>query len=388
MKIEFSGDTQTQQSVRPAQDRIKQARPPRVPVLRILITLLIFAGIGYAGYRFYYMKSIHTFGVVSSQNQKIIAPQEGVVENLNIARGRPIAAGERMLTIAPLLTTDQAEAQARVLDEIQKSDSVRNLQRETAITMAEKEVDRVKRLNSEEIAQRDADYELARLETLKLKEFLAQKEQRLTKLNELFKLDAAIQSDIDAAANEVQLARRSHQQAAVTENLAKTRALPSVSTLEVAMLQLEAAQKSPAVNTADLERAKFELDLSKEKRIATDLNSVFDGIILELEVSEGSAVREGEVIGSMVQTDKVWIDAFIPSRQYGLINEGDDAKIYIPGASTPILGKVSEKLGAVVNVPENLSDNMPRETSTLYARIELPEGENLLPGLEVRIVVE
>lgn len=388
MKIDFNGEKQSQPAVRPAQDRIKHARPPRVPVFRILVTLVIFGAIAFAGYKFYSMGTVYTYGVVSSQNESIIAPREGHVENLNVARGRFVARDEVMLRITPSMTPDEADAQARVLSEIAKSDATRNLERDTSIEMAEREVERLEKLNTEEIAQREADYELARLETLKLKEFLDQKIKRLNKLKELFSLDAAIQSDIDTAENEVQLARRSHQQAQVTEKLTKSRSLTSESQLEVAKLQLDAAKKAPVVNTADLERAKFELDMSRDKQMPVDLVAVFEGLVLELEVTNGSYVKEGEVIGSMVQTDDVWIDAFIPSHQYDLIEEGSQAKVYIPGATDPIIGTISEKLGAVVRPPEILQDDLPRQTTTLYARIELPEGVSLLPGLEVRIVVE
>ena len=388
MKIEFSGESQTQQSVRPAQDQIRQARPPRIPMLRILITLIIFGSIGYGAYRFYYMQSIHTYGVVSSQIESILAPRSGVVSNITIARGLSVTEGDSLFIIDPILTNDETDARARVLDEIQKTDSASNQQRKTSIQLAEKEVQRILKLNTEEIAKRDADYELARLETLKLKEFQEQKLKRLNKLKDLFALDAAIQSDIDGANNEVQLARRNYQQAQVVEKLAKTRALPSENALEVANLQLEAARSAQVVNTADLERARFQLELSKDEQVSIELTSPFDGLVLELEVVAGSHVREGETIATIVQTDKVWIDVFVPTRQYALINEGDEAKIYVPGSADPIFGTVSEKLGAVVRPPEILRDDLPRQTTTLYARIELPKGENLLPGLEVRVVIE
>jgi multidrug resistance efflux pump len=110
--------------------------------------------------------------------------------------------------------------------------------------------------------------------------------------------------------------------------------------------------------------------------------------VLELEVVNGSLVREGETLASIVQTDNVWVDVFVPSRQFNLISEGDEAKVYIPGSPDPIIGHVSEKLGAVVRPPEILRDDLPRQTTTLYARVELPEGQLLLPGLEVRVVIE
>ncbi|MFP6596147.1 MAG: HlyD family efflux transporter periplasmic adaptor subunit [Candidatus Hydrogenedentota bacterium] len=388
MKIEFSGETQTQQSVRPAQDQIRQARPPRVPMLRILIALLISGAIGYGAFRFYYMQSVHTYGVVSSQTESILAPQAGVVGDMTISRGRSVTEGDSLLTILPILTNDETDARARVLDEIQRTDSSRNQQRETTIQLAEKEVQRILRLNAEEIEKRNSDYELARLETLKLKEFQEQKQKRLTKLEELFKLDAAIQSDIDAAENEVQLARRNYQQAQVVERSAKTRVLPSESELEIAKLRLEAAHSAQVVNTADLERARFELELAKDKQVPMVLTSPFNGLVLGLEVVTGSHVREGETIATIVQTDDVWVDVFIPTRQYALISKGDQAKIFTPGNPDPITGSVSEKLGAVVRPPEILRDDLPRQTTTLYARIELPVGVSLLPGLEVRVVIE
>ena len=110
MKIEFNGETQAQASVRPAQDRIKQARPPRVPMLRILTTILIFGAIGYAAYRFYYMQSIHTYGVVASQTGTILAPQSGVVGDLTVTRGLSLNTGDPLMTIYPLLTSDEADA--------------------------------------------------------------------------------------------------------------------------------------------------------------------------------------------------------------------------------------------------------------------------------------
>ena len=388
MKIEFSGDTQVQQSVRPAQDRINKARPSRVPILRILITLLIFGALGYGVWRFYHMQSVYTYGLVSSQVESIHAPQDGTVKDVNVSRGRSVNVGDAMMTIDPVVTSDTAEAQERVLEEIKKSDSVRIERQKLTIEMAEKEVERLSKQLTEEDMKRKTDYELAQLETLKLKEFQGQKQKRLAKLKKLFELDAAIQSDIDSAENEVQLAKRNYQQAVVAEKLAKSRALPSESALKMAQYQLESIRKSPTTSSADLEQAKFQLDLSKNKLEPIIISSLFNGLVLELDVVNGSTVRAGQEIASVIQTDEVWVDVYIPSRQYDLLQEGEEAEIFIPGSADPIIGIVSEKLGAVVRPPEILRDDLPRETTTLYARIDLPEGTDLLPGLEVRVIID
>src|SRR5690606_18497523 len=109
-------------------------------------------------------------------------------------------------------------------------------------------------------------------------------------------MDAAVQSNVDMAENEVQLAQRNLDQARIDLETAKARAVPGEAELTRAKLELERLQNLPEPPELAMDRAKFELDFASKRREPIAFHAPFDGVVMDVHAANGALVSEGKSV--------------------------------------------------------------------------------------------
>jgi len=389
MRIDYQNSGSTQQPVMPAQTRMRDARTPKRPVLRILVLLLLIAAGAGAYWWYARLGAVYTYGIVAARMTPYYAPFEGVVSDLELDRGDHVAQGETLFVLTAAQPENVRDAQDALLGEIDRQKARAEQARENLVAQAEKEVERLQAVVEDEEIRARAAVEAARLEAAKREEVYRARAGRLDRVEDLHALGAAVQSDVDAARTAARVARREWDQARQALQAAEQRTLTSAAALEKAQLEYERLRDGDPVDTAALERGRVELAVAQTRPAAATIQSLFDGVVLEVGAINGAQVEDGRVVANIATRDNIWVEAYIPPEDARRVEAGASAKLYFPGEPEPIPGVIAEHSGAAVRVPEILRDKLPNQIMGVYTRIEFtpPDGFPVVPGARVRIVI-
>lgn len=386
MKIKFTTPPDYQQPVSNVQLQVRSAPRIKYPVFQILILLAFVAAVAFGVYQYKTLRSVYTYGIVASDTEYFVAPFDGVVETFGLQRGYPVKAGDLLFTVVPAVPADTGAAEQDVVEGMEKAHDAATLEQQHRAAQAAREIERLEQVLAEEQAKQAHAIALAEEEVRKLEAFHAAKVQRWTQYTDLLAMDAAVQSDVDGAALEMQLAEHNLAQARIDERLARERPQPSEALLQQARLALERETSVDADPALALNLARFKLELASGQREPVSFRAPYDGVVTETNASSGTRVNTGRAIVSLAATSGVWVDAYIPSKRALGVAPGQAVQVYVPGVDTPIAGTVAVESGTAVRVPEILRSHMPRVETAAYSRVHTPPAPGLYPGTVVRVV--
>lgn len=116
---------------------------------------------------------------------------------------------------------------------------------------------------------------------------------------------------------------------------------------------------------------------SAERQI--DIVAPANGVVTELAVREGAAVRSGMLIATLADLSEVWVFAEVPEAQGAWLRTGQTATVVVPSTSAETLrGRV-----------DYLYPEVAAATRTLRVRIVVPNhGFALRPGTSARVTLQ
>jgi multidrug resistance efflux pump len=390
MRIDFQNSGTTQAPVTPAQTKMRNARTQKRPVLRMVVLLALAGGAAWGVWWFMRVGTVYTYGVVTARVTPYYAPFEGVIGGLALERGQHVAQGAALFTLTSTQPVNIRAAQDSLITEIDRQKGVAEEARQNEIAQAQKEVERVRAAYEEESAKRQAAIEIAKAELAKTKDIYASRQRQAERAKDLFGLGAAITSDVDAARDAAQVARRTLDQAGVALKAAEQIGVASPAELAKAELALKQLQEGKPQDTSALERGRVELAVAQTRPAPVAVTSLFDGIVMDVGAVNGAQVESGRVVATIVARDSIWVEAYVPAGQARRVRTGGEALIYLPGEPGPVKGTIADDSGAAIRIPEILRDKLPSTMTGIYTRVNFtpPVGVPVVPGSRVRVVIE
>lgn len=161
----------------------------------------------------------------------------------------------------------------------------------------------------------------------------------------------------------------------------------------VAVIQADYAETQSGLRALDLavQQAQRNLDL-------TQLRAPYAGIITHLTPQRGDLVSPGQVLGAIVPTDQLYVEANFKETQLGGISAGATAKITVDGISgqkfTGTVTSISPATGAMFSLlpPQNATGNFTKVVQRFPVRISLPAAVlasgQMRAGLSVVVEVD
>lgn len=395
MRIDFQNSGETLQAVTPAQIEMRDARIKKRPILGFVLLLIIIGGGAYGYYLFSRVDTIYTYGLVEAKYTPYYAPFEGTINDLSLERGQLVSEDDILFTLTPAPSETVREAQDALLDEIERLNEQAGELRANVIEQAQKDVDRLQAAYDDEAARRKAAESNAGIELEKLKNVYTSRKRQSDRVSDLFAMGAAIQSDVDIARDASDVAYHTWKQAELGLSVAQEQNEASVAALDKAKLELVRLNQENASDARALERGRLKLSVAQTRPDDLTVRSLFDGIVLEVGAVEGSRVEAERIIISVADRGNIWVEAYVSEKYARHVHAGAEVIVRIPGSGvmpntvTEIAGTIANDPTTALRVPELLRDNLPRQQSGIYVRINLSLTDDtlILPGGQVEVVI-
>jgi len=384
MKLSFNEDqSSTQQAIRPDQRKIRQSPIRHFPIGRLFLLFIFLAVVAFGVKYVVESRQMRIFGVVSSQNQIIAAPQAGFIREMYVTEGQRVKKGDLLMRFQPhtasfALTSPTLNANQEKVS----PDSMPITRAQYAVEKAKNEVERLEQLFREAEKKREVDIEIAQMEmdamlegstaeeanrksailrnqieVQKLEEFLATKQERTERIEKLIKMDAAVSEQLKVAKHEVRLAQHNLEQARVDLAQAKQTS-DKIDPMErrrmQSQLQLAKAKGNPyeqllAQARIDLKVAKQNVELIQEDPNAEinieypsaspemsmlKIYAAFDGIVTRVNGASGSLIGSQNTILTVSGTEENWIRIYVRPDQAANLHQGAKIRIYVPKRAT------------------------------------------------------
>jgi len=390
MRIDFQSSGTTQAPVTPAQTQMRNARTQKRPILRFVLVAALLGLAAWGAWAFLRMGTIYTYGVVAARSTPYYAPFEGVISDLSLARGQQVAQGAPLFTLTSMQPDNIRAAQDSLVAEIDRQKSLADQARHYEMERAVKDVDRLQAAYEEDKAKRESAVALAEAEVAKSRDASAMRRKQADRTEELFGLGAAISSDLEAARNAAQIARRTLDQAEIALKAVTDIRVASRADLDKAELFLRQLQEGKPEDTSALERGRVELAVAQTRPAPVKVASLFDGVVMEIGAVNGAQVESGRVVATLAARESIWIEAYVPASKGRKVRAGGEALVYLPGEPEAIKGTIAADSGAAIRIPEILRDKLPSTMTGIYTRIDFtpPVGTSVVPGSRVRVVIE
>ena len=380
MKVRFHENDGTQKPVKPEQNTMRAAQGNKKPISKIIgimaaIALVIILSIWITRAR-----SVHTYGIISSPLQEMRAPFYGEVQQITVQRGDYIKKGDLLLTIVMLPPTNERTAQQQLQKQlVVKKKSVQQ--------DAQLELAKIKAKYDEAEAIRLSAIAKARIEVSKLKAFQDNKKADYEKTQEMFKMDATVAANVDAAQRAMQLAEHNLQQAKADHQLAIKKSNPYKQDLQRVHGNVGALSKGETTADIAVEQAKLDVLIARNEPQVQEFRAAFDGIVMEANAVKGGNVSPQELLVSIADPANIWLDAYVPVQKRSFVEIGREVTIFVPGDGESVTGQISGSKAAVVRTPEILQEKMPHTNTTIYNRVAITDPKGLLPGNIVKVMI-
>ncbi len=362
MNIRFRTPGSTQPAVQPAQAAMRDERPRRLPVIRVLLLLLALAAGGWAVWRWINVLYVNAHALVISEISEMHAPRRSLVGDVKIRRGDSVKKGDLLFILsAPDAVADLRSAESEV------ASARARLEGGGLPIGTPPAADAASRLNEA--------YELARLEVQKQTALHDQKHDRYESLVTLAKMDAATETETRQARTEMELSLVALRQAEIALEAASQR-------------KSLASHADPEALKSAVTAAEARLDRTRREAGPTEYRALFDGIVQELNLSKGATVESGILLVAIASKERITIDAYVPASRAAGVKAGSPARIYPPGRATPVYGRVMSSASAESTVPKALQAYMPDTPTAAIIRIEPAEVAGFTPGGVVRVRID
>jgi HlyD family secretion protein len=323
---------------------------------RIVLVVLVLGLAGFAAWRFVLASSavppgvIIASGRIEGDDSAVAAKVAGRIREISVREGDAVEAGQvigvlddeqiRAREDQAAAAVRQAEARVRLA---QHQITVLNEQlRQNRFGVDQARADAEGRVNEAEgrlaaaeaqLAQAQASYTQAKwdreaMARLFQRELIAEQDTRRAASTE--EAQAAV---VAAARRQVEAARGALK--AAQANLIN----PAIRTSQVAAVQgqLLQAEADIAAAQAEAERARASLEEARANRKDLRVLAPFSGTVTTRTAEPGEVITAGTPIVTLVNLGEVYLRAFVPEGQIGLVKIGQPARVYLDSsATTPI----------------------------------------------------
>lgn len=153
--------------------------------------------------------------------------------------------------------------------------------------------------------------------------------------------------------------------------------------VEIARLAVEQAQadvNQAEANLTQVQAQKTLIDLQLEK---TCVYSPLDGVVLNKNLEAGEVVAAGISFITIGELDNLSIKVYLPEDQYGVINLGDQAKVYVDSFPNTTFDAVVVDIAEQAEyTPRNVQTSDGRKTTVFAVTLSVQDANHQLkPGM-------
>lgn len=112
-----------------------------------------------------------------------------------------------------------------------------------------------------------------------------------------------------------------------------------------------------------------DIQLLKAQIAKTEIRAPFSGKVGLRNVSDGAVITQGNTVATLVNTDKLRVDFFVPERYAGIVSNGKQVSLEIDGIKEPIQAKVIATESKIDLASRNIK-----------VRAEVVNSKKLIPG--------
>lgn len=388
----------------PLSDRL----PKRTINKRLLLgVVLAIAGLGFIAWYFLSRPAtdrIEMSGRVEGYETDVGTKVPGRVQEVTVREGAQVKAGELLVqldddeiraelegAIASINAARQQEANARLQVSVIESQI-----NEAQLNLAQSQEDTQGRVNQAEasLATTDAQLEQARAQVQEAEAQLELARSDRDRFVQLAREGAVTQQRADQAQTSYQtaLATLNSRQAAVAA------AQRQVNAAEGSLTQVRSATFNPEIRQSQLNRLSTQLQQAEtqlaaaqaevrnaqanRQQIEAQLNdltivSPIDGVVTVRSIEPGVVVTTGRTLLTLVDLNDVYMRAFIPEGQIGLVRIGQEAFVYLDSNPDQALtGEVIAIDAEASFTPENVyfKEDRVQQVFGVRIRIDSPNG--------------
>ncbi len=147
--------------------------------------------------------------------------------------------------------------------------------------------------------------------------------------------------------------------------------------------QIDEGDTKLARKVAILEKRKTQaevgLQLARDILDATKIRATGSGIVAELKVDEGSVLYPGQQLMSIIRTDKLKLDIYIPLEKVKQVKKGDPVKVTVDASPEEIFrGNVTEISGKAIFAPSNITTDELELLRVIKVTVEVDNKDGIL----------
>ncbi|MGV8987690.1 MAG: HlyD family secretion protein [Cypionkella sp.] len=349
----------------PAQTPVVPPKSRRKPVILGVVAVALI-GLGATKGRDYWMDGRFMVSTddayVQGNIAQVSAKIQGYVSAISVVENQKVAAGDVLLQL-----DDGDYKIALELAQSKITTQTQTLKRIDAQTTA------AKAAVEQAVAQKDAKDAALRNATLVAE-----------RTHNLLQTKAVAQASVDTADADLDQA---------TADLAGAKAQIASAQANVAVMQAEYLETQSGLRALELavQQAQRNLDL-------TQLRAPYAGTITNLTPQPGDLVSPGEILGAIVPTDQLYIEANFKETQLAELSAGATARITVDGIEgqtfTGAVTSISPATGAMFSLlpAQNATGNFTKVVQRVPVRISLPApilaSGQMRAGLSVVVEVD
>ena len=323
----------------------------RFPLIIVLV-LLLLAGGGWWIYSTYYTGqtgAILATGTIEGTEVALSAKNAGTIATLSISEGDAVKQGQLVAVISRNDLVAQRDQDAEAVVEAQA-----------------KLDDLVSGARDQEIAQAQANVNIAQINSNKAADDLAKRQQ-------LFQQGAVSQDVLD--------------QYQVAANLTSNQ----LDSAKAALRLLQAGSRPDAINAAQDEVQRNQAVLQSMQAVLNDLNviSPINGTVLTKNYEQGEFVQAGAAIATLIDLNDMWIRVYIPTDQLPAIKLGQQVRFTVSGLSRVFTGAVEEINSQGEFTLKTIQTEEERANVVFGVKIKIDnEGGILKPGMPADVTFD
>ena len=326
----------------------------------VVITILVLFSAGCSKSN---SQDISASGTVEATEINVNAETGGKVIDLLVDEGSPVKQGEvigRIDSTILALQVQHAEAVLRSAQE--KSRETKTGTREQLVAQARAAVQQVSSL--QEGARQTMD----------------NAKDNLDKILALVNEGGATSQQLSNARTQYETAKAQYEAYAAQKKSAQE---------QLDLLKSGATQETINIADAGVAQAQANLSIAKAQMTKSFLYAPINGIIGSLNFNKGEYAGPGAAVATIINTDDLYVNVYIPEKELPKIKLGQKAEIFIdayPGK--PYSGAVSYISSKAEFTPKNLQTKEERVNMVFAVKVKISGGKaQLKPGLPADITI-
>lgn len=367
------------------------------PLIILIIILLSSIGLLYWSNNKQIKNNLTVSGTVQASEVKFGSRQSGRISSVLVQEGQGLKKGQIILTL------DAAEIQAQILAmkaNIQaQAEYIRELKNGTRSEQIEAARANYKKANAEyELSKngyRQEDIKAAQATMKAAESEMIRAKQNAQRRENLFKEQLISRDQLEIAQNQLLVTSKHFEE--TKENYQK---LLNGSRKEDVQKNLYAAQAQKA-NYLDLLKGtrpeklaaesqrlavyQAQLEELQTKQNELSVSSPCNCELSEFEIKPGSLVLANQVLGTLIDLNDLWVDAYLPQEVYGRILPGDPVEIKaLTYPKKKFIGRVKFVGLKAEFTPRNIQTIEGRKQEVFKVKVAINNAERLFrPGMDL-----